>query len=56
MQDKDFDMRLNRAECLVKVAEIVEKTIRAVFRGLKEDGKLRHGSGTFDYGDRAVWL
>lgn len=30
MQDKDFDMRLKRAEYPVKVAEIVEKTIRAV--------------------------
>ena len=26
MQDKDFGMRLKRAECPVKVAEIVEKT------------------------------
>ena len=26
------------------------------FRGLKECGKLRHGSGTFDHGDWAVWL
>ena len=31
MQDKDFGMRLKRAECPVKVAEIVEKTIRAVY-------------------------
>ena len=30
-KDKDFDMRLKRAECPVKVAEIVEKTIRAVY-------------------------
>lgn len=26
------------------------------FRQLKADGKLHHGSGTFDYGDFAVWL
>lgn len=31
MQDKDFDMRLKRAECPVKVAEIADKTIRAVY-------------------------
>lgn len=30
-KDKDFDMRLKRAECPVKVAEIVEKTIKAVY-------------------------
>ena len=26
------------------------------FRQLKQDGKLHHGSGTFHYGDWAVWL
>ncbi len=26
------------------------------FRNLKADGKLHHGSGTFDYGDWGVWL
>ncbi len=30
--------------------------MREEFRGLKENGKLTHGSGTFDYGDWAVWL
>lgn len=30
--------------------------MRDAFGGLKEGGKLRHGSGTFDYGDWAVWL
>ena len=30
-KDKDFDMRLKRAECPVKVAKIVEKTIKAVY-------------------------
>ncbi len=30
-QDTDFDMQLKRAECPVKVAEIVEKTIKAVY-------------------------
>lgn len=30
--------------------------MRDDFRQLKEDGKLHHGSGTFDYGDWAVWL
>ena len=29
--DKDSDMQLKRAECPAKVAEIVEKTIRAVY-------------------------
>ena len=31
MQEKDFDMLLKRAECPVKVAEVVERTIRAVY-------------------------
>ncbi len=30
--------------------------MRNEFRGLKEKGQLRHGSGTFDFGDWAVWL
>lgn len=30
--------------------------MRDAFRQLKEEGKLHHGSGTFDYGDWAVWL
>ena len=30
--------------------------MRDAFRELKEKGTLRHGSGTFDYGDWAVWL
>ena len=30
--------------------------MRDGFRELKEAGKLHHGSGTFDYGDWAVWL
>ena len=30
--------------------------MRDAFQGLKEGGKLHHGSGTFDYGDWAVWL
>lgn len=30
--------------------------MRDAFRCLKENGKLLHGSGTFDYGDWAVWL
>lgn len=30
--------------------------MRDAFRSLKQDGKLHHGSGTFDYGDWAVWL
>lgn len=30
--------------------------MRNTFRQLKADGKLHHGSGTFDYGDWAVWL
>lgn len=35
--------------------EIVTR-MRDAFRQLKNDGKLLHGSGTFDYGDWAVWL
>lgn len=31
MRNVDFRMELKRAECPVKVAEIVEKTIRAVY-------------------------
>lgn len=30
--------------------------IRDAFRKLKMEGKLHHGSGTFNYGDWAVWL
>lgn len=30
--------------------------MRDAFRQLKVEGKLHHGSGTFDYGDWAVWL
>lgn len=30
--------------------------MRDAFRQLKKEGRLRHGSGTFDYGDWAVWL
>lgn len=30
--------------------------MRDAFRKLEAEGKLHHGSGTFDYGDWAVWL
>lgn len=30
--------------------------MRDALRELKGKGKLRHGSGTFDYGDWAIWL
>lgn len=30
--------------------------MRDAFERLKADGKLRHGSGTFHYGDWSVWL
>lgn len=30
--------------------------MRDAFRQLKAEGKLCHGSGTFDYGDWSVWL
>lgn len=30
--------------------------MRDAFRQLKTEGKLHHGSGTFDYGNWAVWL
>lgn len=30
--------------------------MRDAFQALQDDGKLQHGSGTFDYGDWAVWL
>lgn len=30
--------------------------MRNAFRQLQADGKLHHGSGTFDYGDWSVWL
>lgn len=35
--------------------EIIIRMLNA-FRQLKTDGKLHHGSGTFDYGDWSVWL
>lgn len=31
MRDADFSMKLKRAECPVKVAEIVDKTIRTIY-------------------------
>ena len=37
-------------------AEEVACAMRDSFRELKEAGKLHHGSGTYDYGDWAVWL
>lgn len=30
--------------------------MRDAFRKLQNDGKLKHGSGTFEFGDWAVWL
>ncbi len=30
--------------------------MRNAFRELKQQGKLHHGAGTFDYGDWAVWF
>lgn len=30
--------------------------MREEFTRLKSEGKLHHGSGTFDYGDWGVWL
>lgn len=30
--------------------------MRDAFQQLQDEGKLNHGSGTFDYGDWAVWL
>ncbi len=30
--------------------------MRDAFRHLKVDGNLHHGSGTFDFGDWAIWL
>ncbi|WP_339133274.1 MAG: MBL fold metallo-hydrolase [Candidatus Electrothrix sp. GW3-4] len=30
--------------------------MRDAFRQLKAEGKLHHGSGTYDYGDWAIWL
>lgn len=30
--------------------------MRDTFRQLRDEGKLCHGSGTFDYGDWSVWL
>ncbi|MCB2209662.1 MBL fold metallo-hydrolase [bacterium] len=30
--------------------------MRDAFRALDAEGKLHHGSGTFDYGDWAVWI
>ena len=30
--------------------------MREAFKNIKKDGKLHHGSGTFNYGDWGVWL
>lgn len=35
--------------------EILER-MRYALRQLKAEGKLHHGSGTFDYGDWGIWL
>lgn len=35
--------------------EIITR-MRDAFRDIKEKGLLHHGSGTFDYGDWAVWI
>ena len=37
-----------QSEILIRMA--------SVFRQLKADGKLHHGSGTYHYGDWGVWL
>ena len=41
MRNVDFRMELKRAECPVKVAEIVEKTIRAVYPHYYPSGAVR---------------
>ena len=41
--------------CVYVKPEILIR-MREAFRNLKADGKLHHGSGTFDYGDWGVWL
>jgi glyoxylase-like metal-dependent hydrolase (beta-lactamase superfamily II) len=30
--------------------------VRDAFRGLEAEGKLHHGSGTFEYGDFSIWI
>lgn len=30
--------------------------MQKAFQGLKDEGRLHHGSGTFDYGDFAIWI
>lgn len=41
MQMADFDMQLKRAECPAKVAEIVEKTIRAIYPHYYPSGEVQ---------------
>lgn len=40
----------------LEIAPEIITRMRDAFRALKAEGKLCHGSGTFDYGDWAVWL
>lgn len=46
--DLPNDFNVNDPEILIRMRE--------AFRQLKADGKLHHGSGTFNYGDWGVWL
>ncbi len=48
--------RLFPAHHSLDIRPEVALKVRDAFRELKERGKLRHGAGTFDYGDFAVWL
>ena len=40
----------------LEIAPEIVVRMRDAFRDLQARGLLRHGSGTFDYGDWAVWL
>ncbi len=48
--------RIFPAHHSLDVNPAVVTEMRDEFRRLKAEGKLHHGSGTFDFGDWAVWL
>ena len=49
-------IRLFPAHHSLDIQPEIAVRMRNAFRELNANGKLRHGSGTFDYGDWAIWL
>lgn len=47
---------LNSAHHTLDIHPEILVRMRDAFEQLKTEGKLHHGSGTFEYGDWAVWF